>query len=43
VKDNAYTAAGSTITTEVPEGSLAIARAKQVNIEGWVRKKNLQK
>jgi len=43
VKDNAYTAAGSTITSEVPEGALAIARAKQVNIEGWVDKKGLKK
>ena len=37
LKDNSYTAAGSTITEEVPEGSLAIARAKQVNKEGWVK------
>jgi bifunctional UDP-N-acetylglucosamine pyrophosphorylase/glucosamine-1-phosphate N-acetyltransferase len=43
VKDNAYTAAGSTITNEVPEGALAIARSKQVNIEGWVEKKGLKK
>lgn len=40
VKDNAYTAAGSTITKEVPEGALAVARAKQTNIEGWVEKRN---
>lgn len=39
VKDNTYIAAGSTITKEVPEGSLAIARAKQTNIEGWVSRK----
>lgn len=43
VKDNAYTAAGSTITSEVPEGALAVARAKQVNIEGWVDKKGLKR
>ncbi|MDP4088244.1 MAG: bifunctional UDP-N-acetylglucosamine diphosphorylase/glucosamine-1-phosphate N-acetyltransferase GlmU [Bacillota bacterium] len=43
VKDNAYIAAGSTITKEVPEGSLAIARAKQVNIEGWVNRRNSNK
>ena len=43
VKDNTYIAAGSTITKEVPEGSLAIARAKQINIEGWVDKKGLRK
>lgn len=43
LEDNAYTAAGSTITDEVPEGSLAIARARQVNIRGWVEKKGLKK
>ena len=43
VNDNAYIAAGSTITHEVPENSLAIARAKQVNIENWVVKKGRRK
>ncbi|MGM9973215.1 MAG: bifunctional UDP-N-acetylglucosamine diphosphorylase/glucosamine-1-phosphate N-acetyltransferase GlmU [Clostridiaceae bacterium] len=43
VKDNSYTAAGSTITKEVPQGSLAIARAKQINIDGWVEKRGLFK
>jgi bifunctional UDP-N-acetylglucosamine pyrophosphorylase / glucosamine-1-phosphate N-acetyltransferase len=43
VKDEAYIAAGSTITEEVPEGSLAIARARQVNKEGWVLKRKLKK
>ncbi|WP_139905949.1 bifunctional UDP-N-acetylglucosamine diphosphorylase/glucosamine-1-phosphate N-acetyltransferase GlmU [Clostridium thermarum] len=43
VKDNSYIAAGSTITREVPSGSLAIARAKQVNIEGWVNRRNSNK
>jgi bifunctional UDP-N-acetylglucosamine pyrophosphorylase/glucosamine-1-phosphate N-acetyltransferase len=36
VGKNAYVAAGSTITTRVPEGSLAVARARPRNIEGWV-------
>lgn len=40
VKDNTYIAAGSTITKEVPEGSLAIARARQINIDGWVEKRD---
>lgn len=31
----AYTAAGSTITKDVPDDSLAIARKKQENKEGW--------
>jgi len=43
VESNTYIAAGSTITNKVPEGALAIARAKQVNIEGWVDKKGLRK
>lgn len=32
----AYVAAGSSITEDVPPGSLAIARGKQVNKPGWV-------
>ena len=43
VKDNTYIAAGSTITSEVKEGDLAIARTKQRNIEGWVKKRGLIK
>lgn len=41
VGDKAYIAAGSTITEDVPDGSLAIARSKQVNKEGWVDKKGI--
>lgn len=33
----AYVGAGSTITQDVPPDSLALARAQQVNKEGWVR------
>lgn len=40
---NTYIAAGSTITSEVKEGELAIARAKQRNIQGWVKRKGLDK
>lgn len=36
IEPDSYVAAGSTITTRVPEGALAVARAKQRNIEGWV-------
>lgn len=43
VEDNTYIAAGSTITNDVKEGELAIARAKQRNIEGWVEKRELIK
>ncbi|KPU42801.1 bifunctional protein GlmU [Oxobacter pfennigii] len=39
INDNSYVAAGSTITDEVPEGALAIAREKQTNKEGWVERK----
>ncbi len=39
VENNAYTAAGSTVTKTVPENSLAVARAKQVNIENWVTRR----
>ena len=35
----AYVAAGSSITEDVPADSLAIARGKQVNKQGWVSKK----
>lgn len=37
----AYVAAGSTITKSVPESSLAIARARQENKEGYANKLNL--
>lgn len=43
VNDNSYIAAGSTITEEVPENSLAIARARQVNKEEWVTKRDSKK
>jgi bifunctional UDP-N-acetylglucosamine pyrophosphorylase / glucosamine-1-phosphate N-acetyltransferase len=36
---DAYIAAGSSITEDVPPGALAVARARQVNKEGWVGKK----
>ena len=39
VGDGAYTAAGSVITEDVPPGSMAVARAKQRNILGWVKLK----
>lgn len=41
VEDNTYIAAGSTIVNDVKEGELAVARAKQRNIEGWVAKRGL--
>jgi bifunctional UDP-N-acetylglucosamine pyrophosphorylase / glucosamine-1-phosphate N-acetyltransferase len=35
VGDDAYTAAGSVISKDVPPGSLGVARARQENIEGY--------
>ncbi|SKA95393.1 UDP-N-acetylglucosamine pyrophosphorylase /glucosamine-1-phosphate N-acetyltransferase [Caloramator quimbayensis] len=43
IGNNAYVAAGSTITDDVPDGALAVAREKQVNKEGWVEKRGLWK
>jgi bifunctional UDP-N-acetylglucosamine pyrophosphorylase/glucosamine-1-phosphate N-acetyltransferase len=35
----AYVAAGSSITDDVPAGSLGIARGRQKNVEAWVERK----
>jgi bifunctional UDP-N-acetylglucosamine pyrophosphorylase / glucosamine-1-phosphate N-acetyltransferase len=35
IGDHAWTGAGSTITDDVPDGALAVARARQVNKEGY--------
>ena len=39
IGDGAYTAAGSVITEDVPPGAMAVGRAKQRNIEGWVERR----
>ena len=39
IGEGSYVAAGSTITEDVPPESLAIGRARQVNKEGWLRKR----
>ena len=39
VGKDAFVAAGSTITEDVPENALSIARSRQVNKEGWVTNK----
>lgn len=39
VGEDAYIAAGSTITKDVPPGALGVGRARQSNIAGWVSKK----
>ncbi len=33
--DNVTTAAGSTITNDIPEGALGVGRARQINIDNW--------
>ena len=38
LKKGSYVAAGSTITKDVPEKALAVARNRQQNIEGWTKK-----
>ena len=39
VGDGAWTAAGSVVTEDVPDEALAVARARQTNIEGYARRK----
>jgi len=39
IAPNAFLAAGSTITVDVPEDALGVARARQRNLEGWVARK----
>lgn len=39
IGENAYVAAGSTITKDVPANSLGLGRARQENKEGWVLRK----
>jgi bifunctional UDP-N-acetylglucosamine pyrophosphorylase/glucosamine-1-phosphate N-acetyltransferase len=39
IGDGAYTAAGSVITSDVPPGAMAVARAPQRNVGGWVRRR----
>lgn len=43
VGDDAFVAAGSTVTREVPAGALGIGRARQENKEGWAMRKKCHK
>lgn len=43
IEANAFVAAGSTITESVPKDALAVARAKQRNVEGWRLRPGKQK
>jgi bifunctional UDP-N-acetylglucosamine pyrophosphorylase/glucosamine-1-phosphate N-acetyltransferase len=39
IAEDAFVAAGSTVTKDVPALALAVAREKQKNIEGWVERR----
>jgi bifunctional UDP-N-acetylglucosamine pyrophosphorylase / glucosamine-1-phosphate N-acetyltransferase len=39
VGEDAYTGAGSVITSDVPAGSLAVSRSRQRNVLGWVARR----
>lgn len=43
IRKNAYVAAASCITDDVPEESLALGRARQIVKEGWVKEKKAQR
>jgi len=43
VEADAFVAAGSTITSDVPSGALGVARARQRNVLGWVARKRPKK
>ena len=38
----AYVAAGSSITSDVPDGALGIARGRQTNVPDWVERRKSQ-
>jgi bifunctional UDP-N-acetylglucosamine pyrophosphorylase / glucosamine-1-phosphate N-acetyltransferase len=40
VGDGAWTAAGSVVTEDVPEGALAVARARQRNVDGYAARRS---
>ncbi len=41
IGQGAYVAAGSTLTQNVPKGSLGVARGQQRNIDGWAERKKM--
>jgi len=43
IGDRAYTGTGSVITKDVPAGSLGVARARQINLDGWADKNREKK
>jgi bifunctional UDP-N-acetylglucosamine pyrophosphorylase/glucosamine-1-phosphate N-acetyltransferase len=43
IAEDAFVAAGSTITKDVPAGVLAVAREPQRHVEGWVERRRIAK
>jgi bifunctional UDP-N-acetylglucosamine pyrophosphorylase/glucosamine-1-phosphate N-acetyltransferase len=43
VGENAYIAAGSTVTSDVPSGALFVERTKGRTLEGWVERRGILK
>jgi bifunctional UDP-N-acetylglucosamine pyrophosphorylase/glucosamine-1-phosphate N-acetyltransferase len=43
LEKDSYVAAGSTVTRDVPEGALAVARERQRNVEGWRARRSEKK
>lgn len=43
VGKNAFVAAGTNVSKDVPEDALAVARVRQSNLEGWVSKRNARR
>jgi bifunctional UDP-N-acetylglucosamine pyrophosphorylase/glucosamine-1-phosphate N-acetyltransferase len=43
IGDDATTGAGSVITQDVPDGALAVERARQRNVEGWAARRRRKK
>jgi bifunctional UDP-N-acetylglucosamine pyrophosphorylase/glucosamine-1-phosphate N-acetyltransferase len=42
VGDDAWTAAGSVITDDVPGGALGVARSRQANVEDYAARRRLR-
>ncbi len=43
IGEDAYVAAGTTVTVDIPEGALCVGRSREVIEEGWVERKGLSK
>ena len=43
IRSGSYIAAGSVVTMSVPENALALGRSRQVNKDGWAKRRREQK